>query len=272
MRELVPDATRTPSLYYKCATTKDGSSKVYKYTHQKCGTTDNKYIYEVGTIYSCASTTSASDKIYNDRVESASSTCYNVKWNYIKGTCDVNSDDCLMQQTTFYYWYKLVGTEERTYYPSNSKTASGEKVYYTEAPIEGAIKDTETKATAYKWYKASVKTTTEYTATPPTVDSKKTNDYKVGSWSEWTTTNPKVNDGRTREIETKTKIKYQQILSKGEAKWVNVGNNNEYLTLENMIKLLKNNKYEVNTLEDISNNGTIRYQLKMYVRNKKETK
>ena len=106
----------------------------------------------------------------------------------------------------------------------------------------------------------------------PYTNSKKTTDYKVGSWSEWTTTDPKINDGRTREIETKTKIKYQEILSKGEAKWVNVGNNNDYLTLENMIKLLKNNKYDVNTLEDISNNGTIRYQLKMYVRNKKETK
>ena len=261
----------TPNLYYKCAATNDKNATIVKYTPYKCGTTDNKMIYEIGTIYSCASTTSTSDAIYNDRVEKATSKCYEKKWRAIESECDENSEDCLVREIRLYNWYKLVGEEERTYYPSNSKTASGERVYYTEAPIAGAIKDTATKATAYKWYKASVKTSTEYTATPPTADSKKTNEFKVGSWSEWTTTNPKINDGRTRTIETRTKIKYQEILSKGEPKWVNVGNNTEYLTLDNMIKLLKNNKYDVNTLEDISNNGTIRYQLKMYVRNKKET-
>lgn len=262
----------TPNLYYACAATNDKNATVVKYTPYKCGTTDNKMIYEIGTIYSCASTTATGDAIYNDRVESASSPCYEKKWTNVQTECDPKSSDCLVKEITLYNWYKYVGEGEKTYYPSKSTTASGEKVYYTEAPIEGAIKDESTKATAYKWYKASVKTTAEYTATPPTADSKKTNEYKLGSWSEWTTTNPKIDDGRTRTIETKTKIKYQEILSKGEPKWVNVGNNNDYLTLEDMIKLLQNNNYDINTLEDISNNGTIRYQLKMYIRNKKETK
>ena len=262
----------TPNLFYRCAATNDKNATIVKYTPNKCGTTDNKMIYEIGTVYSCASTTSSSETIKGQIVETASSPCYEVKWSNVQTECDPKSADCLVKEITLYNWYKFVGEGERTYYPSNATTASGEKVYYTEAPIEGAIKDTTTKATAYKWYKASVKTSTEYTAAPPTADSKKTNEYKLGSWSEWTTTNPKINDGRTRTIETRTKIKYQEILSKGEPQWVNIGNNNDYLTLDGMIKLLQNNKYNVNTLEDISNNGTIRYQLKMYIRNKKETK
>ena len=34
----------------------------------------------------------------------------------------------------------------------------------------------------------------------------------------------------------------------------------------------KRQGYDVKTLEDITNNGQIRYQLKMFVRNKKETR
>lgn len=261
----------TPNLFYKCAATNDKNTSIYKLTPYKCGTTDNKMIYEIGTIYSCASTTSSSETIMGQKVPTATSPCYEQKWTQVK-TCDETSADCISEEITLYNWYKYVGTDERVYYPSNSAKASGEKVYYTEAPVAGAIKDVETKATAYKWYKAKVTTTAEYTAVPPTKHSKKTNDYKVGAWSEWTTKNPKTNDGRTRTIETKTKIKYQEIVSNGGAKWVNIGNNDKYISEEEMIKLLQNNKYNVNTLEDISNDGTIRYQLKMYVRNKKETK
>ena len=37
-----------------------------------------------------------------------------------------------------------------------------------------------------------------------------------------------------------------------------------------MITLFKNNNFNVNTLSDINNNGEIRYQVKMLLRNKKE--
>ena len=39
-----------------------------------------------------------------------------------------------------------------------------------------------------------------------------------------------------------------------------------------MIELLKTNKYEVSSLDDIANHGSVRYQVKMYIRNKKEIK
>lgn len=267
--ELQPNVT--PNLFYKCAATNDKNATVVKFTPKKCGETDNKMIYEIGTVYSCASTTSTGESVVSKIVPNATSKCYETKWKSVK-TCDTKSEDCKVITSIFYNWYKYVGTDERVYYPSNSKTAAGEKVYYTEAPIAGAIKDESTKATAYKWYKASTKNTTEYTAVPPSADAKKTTDYKLGSWTEWSTTNPKINDGRTRTIETRTKIKYQEIISKGEVQWVNIANNDKYLTLDEMITLLQNNKYNVKSLEEITNDGTIRYQLKMYIRNKKETK
>ena len=46
----------------------------------------------------------------------------------------------------------------------------------------------------------------------------------------------------------------------------------EYLSLEDMIHTCQLNKYEVNTLEDIQNNGELKYKLQMLIRNKKESK
>lgn len=41
----------------------------------------------------------------------------------------------------------------KSYYPSGSTDVKKENTYYVEAPVKGAIKDTATKATAYKFYK-----------------------------------------------------------------------------------------------------------------------
>ena len=48
-------------------------------------------------------------------------------------------------------WYKE--TSVKSYYPSGKTTADKENTYYVTSPVKGAIKDTSTKATAYKFYK-----------------------------------------------------------------------------------------------------------------------
>lgn len=37
-----------------------------------------------------------------------------------------------------------------------------------------------------------------------------------------------------------------------------------------MINIYKQNKYNVNSLQDINNNGELKYDIKMIIRNKKE--
>ena len=41
------------------------------------------------------------------------------------------------------------------------------------------------------------------------------------------------------------------------------------MTKEQLILAFQNKGYKVNTLDDINNNGEIRYQTKMFIRNKK---
>ncbi len=261
-----------PTLYYMCSTENNKNSRYVKYTTKKCGTSDDKYIYEIGTIYSC--TTKDGDSIEGNKVASATSKCYTWSSWSATNTCDPSADNCKKSSIMLYYWYKYKNGGVKTYYPSKSTSASSEKVYYTSAPIEGAQKDTSTKATAYKWYKTSTKTTTDYTATKPTgyASVSKTDEYKWGAWTDWSTTNPKTNDGRDRSIETKTKIKLRPVLGTGEGGWEPLAGNTLYLTEEEMLNLFKNNNYNINTLDDIANDGSVRYQVKMYIRNKKESK
>ena len=76
---------------------------------------------------------------------------------------------------------------------------------------------------------------------------------------------------RTRNIETKTKIKLQQILgTSSSSDYEDLST--EYVTEEEMIKIFNDKGYKVTSLSDINNNGEIRYQIKMLLRNKKEAK
>ena len=266
-------STRTPVKFNICSIENNVNSRYTIYTTAACGTTDAKYKYNIGTMYSCVK--SSSDSVLDNQVDSATSKCYDWSEWTPNTSCDPAKPNCQKGKIAVYYWYKYVAGGNKKYYPSNSSTASGEKVYYTSAPVEGAVKDTSTKATAYKWYKSSTKTTTEYTAVAPSgyASATKSSEYKWSNWSaDWSTKNPKTNDGRTREIETRVKIKLKEILGADDKSWVALQNNNQYLTLEEMINLLKNNKYEINTIDDIANHGSVRYQVKMYVRNKKENK
>lgn len=268
----------TPTLFYICGSENNKDTKYVKYQPTKCGSgSDDKYIYQLGTVYSCASSKASGDSVVSNIVDNAKSKCYTFgSWSSWSATtkCDITKNTCDYEDVMLYYWYKYKESGNRKYYPSGSSTAAGEKVYYTEAPVNGAVKDTSTKATAYKWYKQSTQTTSEYTAVAPSgyASASKTNDCKFSNWSEWSTKNPKTNDNRERSIETKVQMKIRPILNVGDDGWLPLGENTRYMTLEEMINLFNNNDYKFESLDDINKDGTVRYQLKMYIRNKKETK
>ena len=264
--------TYSPKLYYVCSTS--ASSSIVVYQTKPCGQgTNTNYTYQKETIYSCADPTSGDDSPRAMEVNSANAVCNKYSaWSSATSTqCDTNNAGLCQKITqTFYKWYKLVDGTERTYWPSNSKTAGGERVYYTEAPVSGAIKDTTTKATAYKWYKETKSRTDSYSAVAPSGYSTatKTNESKWGDWSGWSDKNPKTSDGRERQIETRVKIKLKQIKDGTNDNWENLSN--DYLTEEQLIKVFNEKGYEnIKTLADITNNGEIRYKLQMSVRNKK---
>lgn len=261
--------TYSPTLYHECRPTKN--STALKYQTEECGKgTDKNYSVETNKFYSCVS--NASDSVLGNKV-SAGTTCKKYgNWSSATTTaCDTkNSSTCRSATATFYYWYKLDSSATKKYYPSGSSSASGEKVYYTSAPVEGASRDESTKTTAYKWYKAKDGTSSNYSAVAPSSDATKTNQSKWGNWSSWSTKNPKTTDGRTRKIESKEKIKLQQILGTTEESWDDL--NQSFVSEEEMINIFKSKNYNVNSLKEINNNGEIRYKVKMYIRNKKVSK
>lgn len=262
----------SPTKYYVCSTSASSPYVVYQ-ANTECGKGSNKsYTYQKNIVYSCVDSSSSTDMLIQNIVPNANYECkkYSAWSNITDKECKGSSDVCQKITLTFYYWYKLVGGA-KTYYPSGASKASGEKVYYIEAPIKGAVKDTSTKTTAYKWYKESKSTTTKYTALPPSgyYSATKSSDYEWTDWSNWSTKNPKVSDGRSRTIEKKNKIKLQQNMGNETDGWESLSTN--YLSENEIINLYKEKGYKIETLQDITNNGETRYELKLYIRNKKET-
>ena len=262
--------SHAPTKYYLCTTDASGRYAVTQTVN--CPSDHNpdyKYLKEV--FYSCADPSSTSQSVLGQKVDQ-NQTCKTYSaWKTTSEACDTsNSELCRSVSVTFYNWYKLVDSGDRTYYPSGASTAAGENTYYTKAPVEGAIKDAATKSTAYKWYYTESTTTKNYTAVAPSgyVSTEKTSDKKWGDWSKWSKSNPKINDGRNRQIESKVKIKLQEIKGSTSGDWEDL--DDDYLSEEALIKVYQNKGYKVATLEDINNNGDIRYQVKMLVRNKKE--
>ena len=262
--------TYSPILYYGCSTS--SSSRIIKYQSVKCGTGSTpEYKVTRDKFYSCAKDGSL---IKTSPHVSSNATCKSYSsWSSLSTTkCDTKKTDiCESYTITFYYWYKIVNGN-RTYYPSGASSASGEKVYYVTEPFKGAIKDTSTKATAYKWYNETKSSTSGYSAVAPSGHSVATraSNYKWSDWSDWSTKNPSIKDGRERSIETKSKIKLQEIQGTTSSSWNNLST--DYLTEEELLELFKSKGYNVKTLEDINNNGQIRYQIELFVRNKKESK
>lgn len=276
-REVV--RTYSPTLYYSCSPSKD-SDIVVNQRGVKCGQGYNtSYTVERRKFYSCVEDGDNTSSPSANEVPGADSTC-KVYGNYgeysdIETTPCKSTDTIACESTsvTFYNWYKIVEDGPRTYYPSNASDAKGEKVYYTEAPVKDAIMDIDTKTTAYKWYKSTKSTTSEYSAVAPSgyASASKTNVSKWSEWTDWSTKNPKINDGRIRNIETKTKIKLQQILNINSS-YDYEDLSSEYVDEMEMFNIFNDKGYKVSSLTDINNNGEIRYQIKMYLRNKKETK
>ncbi len=266
--------TKAPTTYYECSTSASSSYVIYQTS--PCGMNGNKdYIYQRDIVYSCADPSSKTDSI-RGMIVGKGGTC-NTYSAWSSATLDPNkacdtskTDTCQSLTYTFYNWYKLVDSNDRTYYPSGASTASQENTYYTSAPVSGAIRDLSTKATAYKWYHTETSITDKYTAVAPSgnVSAEKTSDSKWGDWSKWSKSNPKISDGRNRQIESKVKIKLQEIKNTYSNDWKALDSN--FMSEAQMISVLQNKGYKVGTLEDINNNGNIRYEVKMYLRNKKE--
>lgn len=76
-------------------------------------------------------------------------------------TVDCESKEGYVYKDRTWKWY-LQGTH-RKYYPSNSANADEEKTYYVSQPKEGYIKDENTKAKVYKYYKLTDEENTETT-------------------------------------------------------------------------------------------------------------
>ena len=76
-------------------------------------------------------------------------------------TVDCESSEGYVYKDRVWKWY-LQGTH-RKYYPSNAASAVEEKTYYISQPAEGYIKDENTKATVYKYYKLTDEENTEST-------------------------------------------------------------------------------------------------------------
>lgn len=130
--------------------------------------------------------------------------------------------------------------------------------------------DESTKATAYKWYKEGAKRVSGYSATAPSgyPDATKTKDSKWTEFTSWSAKKPA--SARYRKIESKTKIKLQEIQGTNENSFEEIGT--EYVTLPEMIKIYNDKGYKVEKLEDIMSNGELKYKVKMLIRNKKEAK
>ena len=182
-------------------------------------------------------------------------------------TCDTSVEDlCISKTITAYNWYKLE-KGDRTYYPSGSKLASGEKTYYAQAPVSGLIRDEETVTTGWKWYKSTETQTTTYYTTSPQTGATKTDKSRWTEYSSWSTTKPEsLGSNGTREIQAKSKVELRKITSSGTSEWKVL--NNEYLTLDELITQLKAKGYKVESLEDITLNGELRYKAKIQTRDK----
>jgi len=260
--------TAAPKHYYVCAKSKNSTVKTYQL--YKCGTGANaELVYELDNFWTCGSGTE--QDILDGKVSSQSATCKTYSnWKNSEKSCDTRLDTCKkINPYCVYTWYKLEENGSKKYYPSLSSSASSETIYYTNAPVSGAIKDESTKTYAYKWYNSTTRLS-DYAAVAPSSDAIKTSDSKWSDWTSYSTKNPKTNDGRNREIETRVKIKLQEILGMTEESWKDLTTN--YMTSEEMIKVLKDKNYKVETLEDIQNNGELKYKVQMSIRNKKESK
>lgn len=150
---------------------------------------------------------------------------------------------------------------KRTYYPSDETNSNRETVYYTAAPVRGAIKDVSTKLTVYRYYKEVTTTTSKYYSKSPSETAIKVGNGRWGSWTSYSITKPK--DYETRQIETRKKIKYQ-LEDSNAVEWDKISS--DYLPLEEFINKLKDLEYNVSTIKDVNNNQDLKYEVQLKYR------
>ena len=253
---------------------------IFTNEYYPCGDSRNahpEHDYEYETFYSCDSgvtKTSSGTVCYKCETGSLrpdNSSCAKYgDWSYSGTQCTGLSDVCenLKTPANYYKWYKFEN-ETRSYYPSGSSTAAGEKTYYTSAPSSEYIKDASTEATAYNWYKNASTLTGNYFTTAPSEGAVKSDQSRTTDWTEWSTTPVySLGSAGTRTIETKVKLKIQEIKNSKATDYENIMK--EYTEDINvLIKAFQDKGYDVKSLEDIAMNGEIKYLSKMQVRNKK---
>jgi len=113
-----------------------------------CGVRDDSYKEYKAIYYTCDGTT---------KVEKSSS-CASTDWSAwtatactTSGTTECESKAGYVYTDRTWQWY--VAGSYKSYYPSGSATASGEKTYYVDSPKAGYVKDDSTVTTAYRYYK-----------------------------------------------------------------------------------------------------------------------
>lgn len=113
-----------------------------------CGLRTDTYTEYKKINYTCDGTTTV-DK---------TAVCDSSDWtSWSTNACTTEGTKVCESQTGYVYtdrtwkWY-VTGTY-KSYYPSNSASAAGEKTYYTESPKAGYIKDESSITNAYKYYK-----------------------------------------------------------------------------------------------------------------------
>ncbi len=265
-------STKAPTHMWECASTEPGVYNMYLY--EACGEdSDNPtHTIYVRDFYTCdngvstTSPTSTCSYCTTGQLNGDKTACGTyTKWVQVD-SCTGGADVCQSIVITVYKWYKIEN-EVRSYYPSTSATASGEKVYYKTAPVSGAQKDLLTQTTGYKWYKTVSGQTSDYSVKSPEEGATKTSKYRWTSWTNYSTVKPSATSDR--EIKSKQKIKFQEILSTTtEENWKNLSD--DYLTEQEMITKFTELGKTVTSLSDISASGDMKYELKLYYRNLSE--
>ncbi len=259
---------------YSKATWKESAKPTNPYTVYLCESTNNTkpsrrtsllacstitdYSKTISTYKACSGTfaTTATKCCSSGELNSAKTSCGSYVWSsYTTSKCTVGST-CKTKTGT---------VSTNVYYPSGASSASGEKTYYTSSPASGYTNKTA-RSLAYKWYKLT-KTGTSSVASNTAPDSlaTKSNSYSLGDWSDWTTTKPKENSGV--KVETKNKIKLQQIKGTDSKDWKDITKG--YVSKSQLIKAF--NDENITTLKNVNENGQVKYKYKMYYRNRKDS-
>lgn len=253
---------REPYNVYVCS--KEGSN-LNIHSLVPCTSQPDGYTKEIQRYSACVGTTPVdpsskckacnSGKLKTDRTSCGS---YG-DWGLYTSTPCVASDTCEVKTKNMFRWYKT----DRNYYPSGAKSASVEKAFYTS--LSGYIKDSATTTTAYKWYKL-VKTgeTTTYSDIAPNALATKSSKYKWGNWTSYSISEPTGNINT--EVETKTKVRLRKPKEEANEKWKDLSK--EYVKQDKLLEIFKDNNYEVDSLKDININGEIKYEIKMFYRNR----